>query len=147
MNPTIKRSKTNDALSGTLIPLNSFASPEPSLICIGRDLSLIYESGQAKLSGILISPAGQITIVLSDRPSDGEIPFISAELQSWDCEKLDSIAADYTYQIRGQAYRIIDIMAERGHLAFSDRGSLAAKINQCMSSGSFGLFYSSESSI
>lgn len=147
MNPTTNRSQANDALSGTLIPLNSSASPEPSLICIGRDLSLICESGQAHLSGILVSPAGQIAIVLSDRPSDSELPFIITELQSWDCEKLDSIAADYTYQIRGQAYRIIDIMAERGHLTFSDRGSLAAKINQCMSSGSFGLFYSSESSI
>lgn len=125
----------NDTLFGNLIPLTENVSPSAPLICIGQDLSV----GQINLTGIFVSPAGQITIILSDHISEQQLSALLAELRSWGCEKLDSIASDYTYRTRGQAFRIIDLMAEHGHLNFSDDGELTKNINRCMQSGSFNL--------
>lgn len=131
----------NNALFSNLIPLTGNVSPSAPLICIGQDLSI----GQINLTGIFVSPAGQITIILSDHISEQQLSSLLAELQSWDCEKLDSIASDYTYRTRGQAFRIIDLMAERGHLTFSHDAELTKSINRCMRGGSFNLFRTSES--
>lgn len=131
----------NNALFSNLIPLTENVSLSAPLICIGQDLSV----GQINLTGIFVSPVGQITIILSDHISEQQLSALLAELQSWDCEKLDSIASDYTYRTRGQAFRIIDLMAERGHLNFSSDVELTKSINRCMQSGSFNLLRTGKS--
>lgn len=143
----VRAPQANDALFDNLIPLNSSAAPDRPLICIGQNLSLKSKSGQINLAGLFVSPAGQIVIILSNHPSDQELSSIITELRSWDCERLDEIASEHTYQSRGQAFRIIDMMAERGHLTFSDGGELTKAINQNMRSGSFNLFCAGDPAI
>ena len=136
-------SRANNTPIESLVLLNPTAanpaSSVPHLICIGKNLSIVCGAGQINLSGIFVSPAGQISITLSDRPSEGMLSEIIAELQTWDCDRLNSIAADYTYFHHGQSFRIIDLMARQGHLSFADGKELSANINRCMGTGSFFL--------
>lgn len=134
--PSYSSTVQNDALFGNLFPLKDGVTPSVPLVCIGQDLSV----GQINLTGIFASPAGHITIITPSHVSEQQLPALLAELQSWNCEMLDSIASDYTYHTYGQAFRIIDLMAKHGHLNYSCDGALTKNINQCMRDGSFNLF-------
>ncbi len=126
----------NNNLFNNLIPLKDGSCPSSPLLCIGQGLSV----GQINIAGIFVSPAGQVTMVLSEQISEHQLQFLLSELRTWDSDRLDEIASDYTYRTQGQAFLIIDLMARHGYLNFSGTGKLAKSISQCMRDGSFNLF-------
>lgn len=108
-------------------------------VCVGQELSIIYNELQFCIFGVFLSPAGDVSIVLKERPSSPELQHIIEYLGEWDYDGLDSISSDYTYLNSGQAYRIIDIMANHGHLKFSGVKALSDAVNRNMKDGSFYL--------
>lgn len=119
---------------------------QPSLrslpfVCIGQEISVLSDGLQFCISGIFLSPAGDVSIILEGRPSPSDLPRIIKYLRGWDYAELDAASSDYTYLNSGQAYRIIDIMAKHGHLKFSDAQVLSDAVSRNMKNGSFYLLY------
>lgn len=108
-------------------------------VCVGREISVISNGIQFCISGVFVSPAGDVSIILKERPSSSILSRIIEHIQGWDYAELDSFSSDYTYLNSGQAYRIIDIMAKHGHLKFSGSQALASAVNKNMMNGSFYL--------
>lgn len=114
------------------------------LICIGQDLMVDCGSCYVEVSGIFLSPAGDLAFVLSrPYPALSVYHFIS-EMKTSSFDDLDSFASEFTYQVSGQAYRIIDLMAQRGYLSFSDAGQLSDEINRNLSNEHFFVFCAGE---
>ena len=65
--------------------------------------------------------------------------FIS-EVSSWASDDLDSICSDLTLRESGQAYRIIDLMAARGYLSFSDGQDFSERISANLHCADFSVF-------
>lgn len=108
-------------------------------VCIGQDLSIMSNGIQICVSGIFLSPSGDVSIILKDRPSPSDLSLIIEQLRKWGYDNLDSTASDCTYLSSGQAYGIIDIMTSHGHLKFSDSEALANAVSQNMDNGCFYL--------
>lgn len=108
-------------------------------VCVGREISVISNGIQFCISGVFVSPAGDVSIILKERPSSSILPRIIEHIQGWDYDELDSFSSNYTYLNSGQAYRIIDIMAKHGHLKFSGSQALASAVNKNMMNGRFYL--------
>lgn len=102
------------------------------LVCVGSDIP----AGRSRIERLCVSPSGRVAIVERDpfRRGESESSFLErisayiAEIRSWDCDRLDDIAADHAYRTSGQAARVIDIMARHGHLSFSDAGDFRSEM-------------------
>lgn len=116
------------------------------LVCIGQDLSVEGEFGHIDIASLFLSPSGQIFFVLSGPISSSQAHSFSASARYWSFDDLEAIASEFTYRTIGQSYRIIDLMAQHGHLTFSDGPVLSAGIEECMSAGKFILLCTSYSS-
>lgn len=143
------RTATIDPYSKGLSVLHHPAD-HPSLrslpfVCIGQDISVLSDGLQFCISGIFLSPAGDVSIILEGRPSPSDLPRIIEYLRGWDYAELDAASSDYTYLNFGQAYRIIDIMAKHGHLKFTGAHALSAAVDRNMKNGSFYLLYADSS--
>lgn len=108
-------------------------------VCVGREISVMSSGIQFCISGVFVSPSGDVSIILKGRPSSSVLSRIIEHIQAWDYDELDSFSSDYTYLNFGQAYRIIDIMAKHGHLKFSGAQALSAAVGRNMKNGSFYL--------
>lgn len=108
-------------------------------VCIGQEISVLSNGIQFCISGLFLSPAGDVSIILEGSPSPSDLPRVIEYLRGWDYAELDAASSDYTYLNFGQAYRIIDIMAKHGHLKFSGAQALSAAVDRNMKNGSFYL--------
>lgn len=107
------------------------------LVCIGQQITVIYETGKFNIEALFITPAAKVAVILSERPQPDELEQIISELRSWDAERLEELAEDYTWSTLGQAFRIIDIMAAHGHLTFSDDAVFSRSVSRQMKNGGF----------
>ena len=129
----------------TLIPSGEFGVEYSPMVCIGREVPVGQGDTQGYIDNLYISPSGVVTIVEtklfrnqeSRRTVVAQIIDYAKELQKWDCEKLNEVASDYFYKTEGQAARIIDVMARKGHLTLSDEARLNDSINENLSRASF----------
>ena len=128
-----------------LIPSGEFGVEYSPMVCIGREVPVGQGDTQGYIDNLYISPSGVVTIVEtklfrnqeSRRTVVAQIIDYAKELQKWDCEKLNEVASDYFYKTEGQAARIIDVMARKGHLTLSDEARLNDSINENLSRASF----------
>ena len=140
-----KEVKAEPAISG----LSALHNPadHPSLrslpfVCIGQNLTVVSGGDQFFVSAIFLFPSGDVGIILGSRPLASDVSCIVERIRSWGYDDLESMASNYTYLNSGQAFRIIDIMAKRGHLKFSDAADLAEAVSRNLESGSFYLLCS-----
>lgn len=129
----------------SLIPSAEVNSNYAPLVCIGREVPVGSGDTQGYIDNLYVTPNGCIVIVEtklfrnqeSRRTVIAQIIDYAKELQKWDCEQLEKTAIDYFYKKKGQAFRIIDIMAHFGYLSFSDEAELNDRINTNLSTASF----------
>ena len=143
-NNRVETTLHSDNLMGSLellYPVPTRDHPKlSSLICIGQDLTVDCGFCCIEVSGIFLSSAGDLAFVLSrSYPALSVYHFIS-EMKTRSFDDLDSFASEFTYQVSGQAYRIIDLMAQRGYLSFSDAGKLSDEIDRNLSNEHFFVF-------
>ena len=133
------KTKDNKIFGAGLSLLYPSAPPKQTdfspLVCVGQDLSVEGEFGHIDIASLFLSPSGQVFFVLSDPVSSSQVNSFATSVRSWSCDDLEAIASEFTYRTRGQSYRIIDLMAQHGHLTFSDGPVLSAGIEECMSGG------------
>ena len=109
--------------------------PLPSMkpVCIGESVPISAGGRYICDVGLYVSPAGAITVCIplmlrdGDVPSDGILTIrrIADVMCRWTHEQIDEIAADHFYQRDRQAALVIDTMARRGLLGYSEQaGSL-----------------------
>lgn len=122
--------------------LHSFIERNPDLIpgasgadfsqavCIARSIVI----GRQRIDCIFVSPAGKVAIVISD-DSAQNLVYATDRIKYGGIEFLDSIASEYSFRKDGQAFRVIDIMAARGLLTYSDESSFSDHVNSNLSSG------------
>jgi len=136
--------KTSDRiLSSRLTQLHPAAGSREDispLVCIGQQITVIRESDEFNIEALFIPPAAKVTVILSERPQPDELRQIILELRSWDAERLEELAENYTWRTQGQSFRIIDIMAAHGHLTFSDDAVFFRSVNRQMKNGDFVIF-------
>lgn len=128
-----------------IIPSGDVGSEFSPLICIGREVPVGSGETQGYIDNLYITPTGNIVIVETKlfrnqearRTVVAQIIDYAKELQKWDADKIESVAADYFYRTKGQAYRLIDIMANECYLTLSDESRLTDNINRNLSSASF----------
>ena len=107
------------------------------LVCIGQQISVIHKTGEFNIEALFITPAAKVAVILPEWPQPAELEQIILELRSWDAERLEELAEDYTWSTQGQAFRIIDIMAAHGHLTFSDNAVFSRSVSRQMKNGDF----------
>lgn len=128
-----------------IIPASSISPEYQDLICIGREVPVGSGEMQGYIDNLYVTPSGGVVIVEtklyrnqeSRRTVVAQIIDYAKELQKWDAEKLDAVAADYTYRKTGQASRIIDLMASKGFLTYSDEHNLTDNLNLHLENASF----------
>ena len=129
----------------SIIPSGDVSSEYAPLICIGREVPVGSGETQGYIDNLYITPTGRIVIVEtklfrnqeSRRTVVAQIIDYAKELQKWDAAKLDEVASEYFYRTKGQAFKLIDIMAAEGYLTLSDETRLIDNINNNLSSASF----------
>ncbi len=128
-----------------IIPSFEVGSEYAPLVCIGREVPVGSGETQGYIDNLYLTPSGNIVIVEtklfrnqeSRRTVVAQIIDYAKELQKWNCEMINKVAEQYTLKTEGQAKRIIDIMASRGYLSFTDEAKLTDKINDSLKRASF----------
>lgn len=128
-----------------LIPASDIDTEYGSLVCIGREVPVGSGETQGYIDNLYVTPTGHIVIVEtklfrnqeSRRTVVAQIIDYAKELQKWDCEKLDEVAGAYSMQKTGQAFRIIDLMENLGHLTYSDEATFTDRINRSLAKAQF----------
>lgn len=128
-----------------MIPAADVSPEYQELVCIGREVPVGSGETQGYIDNLYVTPNGGIVVVETKlyrnqearRTVVSQIIDYAKELQKFDAAKLDEIASDYTYQKYGQAYRIIDLMASKGLLSFSDEKELTNNLNSNLENASF----------
>lgn len=128
-----------------VIPAAGVSPEYQDLVCIGREVPVGSGETQGYIDNLYVTPSGGIVIVETKlyrnqearRTVVAQIIDYAKELQKWDAAKLDEIAYNYTYRKNGQAHRIIDLMAAKGFLSFSDEKSLTDSLNVNLENASF----------
>lgn len=115
---------------------SSDATERSSLVCIGRNIQIEHGDSSYFLDGLYVAPNGRVAATLPPQ-SRFYSARISKVLQGWSSEMLDEIAGVYFYNQSSQASRVIDVMARRGYLTFSDDKMLSDALDRCLSSGDF----------
>jgi len=100
------------------------------LVCIGRDV----KTDDGTIDCFFVSPSGSVVVVVSDISAFQLTAYVD-RLRGWGVDELDAVAADYFFHARGQAYRVIDIMAALGHLTFSDESDFISRVEDGLESG------------
>lgn len=129
----------------SILPASEVGSEFAPLVCIGREVPVGSGETQGYIDNLYVTPSGNVVIVEtklfrnqeSRRTVVAQIIDYAKELQKWDAAKLDKVVEDYTYRTRGQAYRLIDLMAHHGYLSFSDEGAFVDRINTNLQKASF----------
>lgn len=129
----------------SLIPSSEISGDYAPLVCIGREVPVGSGDTQGYIDNLYVSPSGHIVIVEtklfrnqeSRRTVVAQIIDYAKELQKWDCEKLNKIASEYFFKTKGQAFNIIDVMAQHGFCTFSDESALVDAINKSLSKAEF----------
>lgn len=128
-----------------LLPTEEVGYQYSDLVCIGREVKVGEGESKGRIDNLYVTPYGNVVIVEtklfrnqeSRRQVVAQIVDYAKDVHLWDAEKLDNICSDYYYEKTGKAYKIIDVMAEKGYKTFSDEGELTDSINKCLSSSSF----------
>lgn len=128
-----------------IIPSSDVGNEFAPLVCIGREVPVGSGDTQGYIDNLYVTPSGNIVIVEtklfrnqeSRRTVVAQIIDYAKDLQKWDCEKLDEVAAEYTSKKFGQAYRVIDLMARAGHLTYSNEASFTDKVNRSLATANF----------
>lgn len=128
-----------------MIPASSVSPEYQDLVCIGREVSVGSGETQGYIDNLYVTPNGGIVLVETKlyrnqearRTVVAQIIDYAKELQKWDAAKLDEVAMDYTYRKYGQACRVIDIMAAKGYLTFSDEKTLTDSLNAHLEKAAF----------
>lgn len=131
----------------SLLPSGEVGTEYAPLLCIGREVPVGSGDTKGYIGNLYITPTGHLVIVEtklfrnqeSRRAVVSRIVGYAKELQQWDAEMLDAMAGNYFYQRDGQAARIIDAMAAKGYLTFSDEAALTDAINDHLMEASFML--------
>lgn len=129
----------------SMLPTKEFGFEYSPLICIGREVPVGSSENKGYIDNLYISPSGQITIVETKlfrnqearRTVVAQIIDYAKELQKWDCEKINSVAASYFLNTEGQSLTAFDAMVRSGFLTFADEGRFNDNINKGLSSASF----------
>ncbi len=129
----------------SILPTADVGAEYAPLICIGREVPVGRCETKGYIDNLYISPSGHIVIVEtklfrnqeSRRTVVAQVIDYAKELQQWDAEMLNEVAADYFYKTEGQAAKIIDVMARHGLLTMSDEAKLIDNINRNLESASF----------
>ena len=129
----------------SILPTADIGEEYAPLICIGREVPVGQGETKGYIDNLFISPSGHLVIVETKlfrnqearRTVVAQVIDYAKELQQWDAEMLDEVAADYFYRTEGQASKIIDVMAKYGFLTMSDESTLVDNINQNLESASF----------
>ena len=132
--------------SQKLVALNTAARTEPiqkNLVCISRDLPVETAYATFTIQSVLVSPAGQVIVILPAPVHGQQLSAIMTEISTWTYDILNEMSANYFYTQCGQAFNVIDIMARLGHLTFSGEGKLIKGVKQGFQNGDFLLFASS----
>lgn len=115
-------------------------APTKPMVCIA-DLSPISLDGLTMWHVTMyVSPCGDVLIILPYVPLDEELFSFVDGMSSQNADFLDEVAEDYSYNLKGQAFLVMDIMARNGHLSFSKSGSLRSGIDRCLKNGSFSVY-------
>ncbi len=129
----------------SILPAGEVGIEYAPLVCIGTEVSVGHGDGRGCIDNLYVTPAGHVVIVETKlfrnqearRTVVAQIIDYAKELQRWDAERLDEVAADYFYRRDGKAARIIDEMARLGYLSFSDEGALTDALNRHLMEASF----------
>ena len=129
----------------SILPTADIGEEYAPLICIGREVPVGRGETKGYIDNLFISPSGHIVIVETKlfrnqearRTVVAQVIDYAKELQQWNAEMLDEVAAEYFYQTEGQAAKIIDVMAKHGLLTMSDESKFVDNINRNLESASF----------
>lgn len=142
------------AVKGTeVVRLNETPPTYENSVCIGESVPISADGRHICDIGLYVSPAGTITACLPIALRDGDVPpdglltirQVADVMGKWTRKQLDEIAADHFYRLEGQAALLIDMMARRGLLTYSDKEAFYTSIDEALSSGCF-LFVPTEPS-
>lgn len=119
-----------------LLPTEEVGYQYSDLVCIGREVKVGEGESKGRIDNLYVTPYGNVVIVEtklfrnqeSRRQVVAQIVDYAKDVHLWDAEKLDNICSDYYYEKTGKAYKIIDVMAEKGYKTFSDEGELTDSI-------------------
>ena len=133
------------ARNPSIVPAGEVSPEYHDLVCIGREVPVGSGETQGYIDNLYVTPTGGIVIVETKlyrnqearRAVVAQIIDYAKELQKWDAAKLDEIAADYSYRANGQASRVIDLMAAKGFLSFSDEKTLTDSLNSHLENAAF----------
>lgn len=110
------------------------------LIPIGQNTK-VGPNEDDTISCICVSPSGRVAIVEQDPAITGEpeeqflsrITRCSDYIRNLSWSALNEISENYYYQLEGQAFRIIDIMARAGCLHFAEEGLFSIRLERGLS--------------
>lgn len=116
-----------------------------NLLCIGREVKVGIGENTGYLDNLYVSSFGKVVIVEtklfrnqeSRRTVVAQIIDYAKELQKWDVDDLDNVAADYCYNRCGQASRVFDMMLSAGYLTASDSARFTDALNENLRCASF----------
>lgn len=128
-----------------MLPSGEISIEYAPLICIGREVEVGAGENKGCIDNLYVTPSGNIVIVEtklwrnqeSRRTVIAQVIDYAKELQKWDAKMLNDVSEDYTYKKRGQAFRIIDLLAEQGRVTFNDEALLNDCLNENLQSASF----------
>ena len=128
-----------------ILPASEFGAQYDQLVLVAREVPVGSGDTQGYIDNLYATPSGQLVIVEtklfrnqeSRRTVVAQIIDYAKELQKWTAEDLDNAAREYYYRERGQAFRLIDLMAEKGFLKFSDEARLTDALNDNLTTASF----------
>ncbi len=113
--------------------------PEGPFLCIAENLTWLSDDACVSIRAIFISPMGNLLVVMSNRSSKTSL---EALVKSWSLPVLDGMCENYTFQVYGQAFCMIDLMAKHGHLVFSEKSGFEDKLSSNLKSGKAYFFLS-----
>ena len=129
----------------SLLQSEEIGAEYANLVCIGTEVKVGAGETTGYIDNLYVSASGQVVIVETKlfrnqearRTVIAQIIDYAKEVQQWDAEKLDEIAADYTYLRDGQASRVFDLMLKEGYLTAGDSSRFVDSINRNLEQANF----------
>ena len=107
--------------------------------CIAENLTWMNNAETIDLRAIFVSPRGDVIVILRD----SDVLELANNLAGkWNLSSLDDFCEKYTFQVYGQAFRVIDLLAKHGWLTFSRKSEFEKRISRNLESGRICFFIS-----
>ncbi len=129
----------------SIIPTAEIGSEFSSLVLVGREVPVGKGDTQGYIDNLYVSASGNVVVVEtklfrnqeSRRTVVAQIIDYAKELQKWDCERLDEVAADYYYKQKGQAFKVFDLMMRNGYCVPAQEAEFTDKVNASLGKARF----------